>query len=207
MSEENEYYTPDFQDETFDEEAFNNADVDETDAYVDYESDPLNIQGIPNEAWQADEKFDLKTATNQAKQTEMIELLEYIQTLVTTHNQDGTPFHTLAIFLAKNGENEEDTEQGVHRLYGTVGHQDYATDLAMQFAIENTQNYLKAAKEQHDMPDEEYQKLSQGYAFTMIKRVIDAFDLKDESIDLNALKGDLADVVKITNSKGEEMDL
>lgn len=26
----------------------------------------------------------------------------------------------------------------------------------------------------------------------MIKRVTDAFDLKDESIDLNALKGDLA---------------
>lgn len=186
----------------------------------DYNTNPhadLNRDDVPEEAWEEPQKVDMKTGTDRYMQMQMLATIDTIKEEVEK-TQEEHPFHTLVILLARNGEerlnnelspNEEiDYDEGIERYFTQVGNKDYAIDLAIQFAIEASKEFLSDMLDNNPkMTTHEYRQLEKGFGFNMIKRIVDDFELTDDSIDLNQLKGNLSDVIKVTDEAGNEMDI
>lgn len=171
----------------------------------------LNKGNVPKEAWEENEKIDMETGTNRYMQMHMEDTLNTVGNEVTKARENDYPFNTLVVLLARNGKDKRvDTslDEGIERYSTHVGSRDYAVDLSVQFAIDTSKDLLSDLIDNNpDLTKENYRKLEKGIGFNIIKRVIDEFNLTDEDIDLNSLKGKLSDAVNITDEFGNNVDL
>lgn len=177
-------------------------------------NDELNKDHIPEEAWNDTQKVDMGTGTNRYLQMQMSNTLQTINEEVETARETDDPFNTLVVLLARHGteqgpaDTNNDYEEGIERYSTQIGNRDYAIDLAVQFAIESSKEFLSDLLDNNPkMNPEQYRQLEKGTGFNIIKRVIDEFNLKDDDIDLNELKGELSDVVQVTDENGTPLDL
>lgn len=172
-------------------------------------TDNLNRDNVPEDAWDQPEKVDMATGTNRYLQIKMTDALSTVSSEITRAQENDEPFNTLVVLLTRNGQTPDDDAEyeGLERYFTQVGNRDYAIDASVQFAIEASNEILDELMANNpDMTATQHRQLQKGMGFNIIKRVIDEFDLTDEDIDLNELKGPLSDVVSLTDDKGNYVD-
>lgn len=172
--------------------------------------DALNKDHIPKEAWDTQDRVDMDTGTNRYHQLQMSDTLLTVNSEVENARETDKPFNSLVILLSRNGTQIESNEydNGIERFYTQVGDRNNAIDLAVQFAIEASKEFLSDILDNNPkINQEELRTLEKGLGYNIIKRVIDEFNLTDEDIDLNGLKGNLSDAVEITDQEGNKVDL
>lgn len=172
---------------------------------------------IPKDAWDDRQKIDMNTGTNRYLQMQMQETLKVIEGSVNSAREEDNPFNTMVVLLARNDtdrltgvveDDDPDYDKGIERYFTQVGTRDYAIDIAIQFAIEASKELLKEVVDNNQkMTPIQYRQLEKGIGFNMIKRIIDDFELTDDDIDLNELKGSLSDVVQVTDNDGNPLDI
>jgi len=175
------------------------------------QNENLNKDNIPKEAWEEHDKINMETGTNRYLQMRMKETLDTVGGEVTDAHENDEPFNTLVVLLVRNGkQTSEDSEddEGIERYSTHIGSREYAIDLGVQFAIESSKDILNDLIDNNPgMSKDEYRRLEKGMGFNIIKRIIDEFNLTDEDIDLNSLKGSLSDAVNVTDEFGNNIDL